>query len=165
MDSNQRSHQVIEIKFTIDPERNAYDQLQRFIRSFAPQHTVGEVVVTATPAASTVTISTEPSAPVKRGRKAKETPVVTKAEVTETVIPDFDDRDAEDEAFEAAGNPLTHDDVRTAVGLFTKEYGIAAKRPDRTAKGNLENSRSYVVKTFGRRFESANGKRHGNQSF
>ena len=101
---------MIEIKFTIDPERNAYEQLKQYIKPFAP---------------IAAAVETEEVVPAKRGRKPKDA-VAAKAPVTETVIPEVDDRDAEDETVEAASDVLTHDDVRTAVGSYTKKFGIVA---------------------------------------
>lgn len=115
---------MIEIKFTIDPERNAYEQLQQYIQPFAP------VIVTATAAATTVEMATEEVVPAKRTRKTKTTPVATKAEVTETVIPEANDHDAEDEAAESASTVLTHDNVRSTVGVYAKKYGLVRAQKD-----------------------------------
>ena len=69
-------------------------------------------------------VETEPTEPKKRGRKPKETAVAAKAEPV--VVPVIDEQDVADEAAEAASDVLTHDDVRAAVGEYTRKFGIVA---------------------------------------
>jgi len=71
-------------------------------------------------------VETEPTEPKKRGRKPKETSVATKDETWEAAAPVVDQQDVADEAAEAASDTLTHDDVRGAVGDYTKKFGIVA---------------------------------------
>ena len=71
-------------------------------------------------------VETEPTEPKKRGRKPKETAVAAKVEAEPVVRPVIDDQDVADAAAEAASDVLTHDDVRAAVGEYTRKFGIVA---------------------------------------
>jgi hypothetical protein len=120
---------MIEIKFTIDPELNVYDQLLNYVSAFAPvgwpvqEQDDEEPVTRVTP---DTPVETEPTEPKKRGRKPKETAVAAKAEDVPVAVPVIDAQDVADEAAEAASDMLTHDDVRAAVGDYTKRFGIVA---------------------------------------
>ena len=118
---------MIEIKFILDPELGVYDQLLNHVSAFAPtgwpvqSQEDEEPVTRVTPSTP---VETEPTEPKKRGRKPKETSVATKDETWEAAAPVVDQQDVADEAAEAASDTLTHDDVRAAVGEFTKKFGI-----------------------------------------
>jgi len=118
---------MIEIKFILDPELGVYDQLLNHVAAFAPTswplhaQDEEEPVTRVTPDSP---VETEPTEPKKRGRKPKETAVAAKEEVAPVVVPVIDEQDVADEAAEAASDMLTHDDVRAAVGEFTKKFGI-----------------------------------------
>jgi len=118
---------MIEIKFAIDPELNVYDQLLNYVSAFAPagwpvqEQDDEEPVTRVTP---DTPVETEPTEPKKRGRKPKETAVAAKAEDVPVAVPVIDAQDVADEAAEAASDTLTHDDVRAAVGEYTKKFGI-----------------------------------------
>ena len=120
---------MIEIKFTLDPELSVYDQLLNHVAAFAPtswplhEQEEEESVTRVTPDSP---VETEPTEPKKRGRKPKETSVAAKEEVAPVVVPVIDEQDVADEAAEAASDTLTHDDVRAAVGDYTKKFGIVA---------------------------------------
>ena len=120
---------MIEIKFTLDPNKSVYDQLLDHVAAFFPQDIViaadddEEPVTRVTPDSP---VETEPTEPKKRGRKPKETAVAAKEEVAPVVIPVIDEQDVADEAAEAASDMLTHDDVRAAVGDYTRKFGIVA---------------------------------------
>jgi len=118
---------MIEIKFTLDPKGNMFDQLMEHIAAFFPEQVAldddEEPVTRVTP---DTPVETEPTEPKKRGRKPKETSVVAKEEVAPVVVPVIDAQDVADEAAEAASDTLTHDDVRAAVGEYTKKFGIVA---------------------------------------
>ena len=118
---------MITISFQLDETQDLKPQIHRALEALGLGTTTytAPIQIVATPASATVTIETEEVVPAKRGRKPKDA-VAAKAPVTEIVIPEVDDRDAEDEAVEAASDVLTHDDVRTAVGLYTKKFGIVA---------------------------------------
>jgi len=120
---------MIEIKFTLDPNKSVYDQLLDHVAAFFPQDIViaaeddEEPVTRVTPDSP---VETEPTEPKKRTRKTKETAAVVKAEVAPVVMPVIDEQDMADEAAEAASDTLTHDDVRAAVGEYTRKFGIVA---------------------------------------
>ena len=120
---------MIEIKFTLDPELSVYDQLLNHVAAFAPtswplhEQEEEEPVTRVTPDSP---VETEPTEPKKRGRKPKETSVAAKEEVAPVVVPVIDEQDVADEAAEAASDVLTHDDVRAAVGEYTRKFGIVA---------------------------------------
>jgi hypothetical protein len=119
---------MIEIKFTIDPKGNMFDQLMEHIAAFFPEQTMlteedEEPVTRVTPDSP---VETQPTEPKKRGRKAKETGVAANVEAESVVVPVIDEQDVADEAAEAASDMLTHDDVRAAVGDYTKKFGIVA---------------------------------------
>ncbi len=118
---------MIEIKFTLDPNKSVYDQLLDHVAAFFPQDIViaadddEEPVTRVTPDSP---VETEPTEPKKRGRKPKETAVAAKAEAEPVVVPVIDEQDVADEANEAYHDKLTHDDVRAAVGKYIKHFGI-----------------------------------------
>ena len=119
---------MIEIKFTLDPKANMFDQLMEHIAAFFPEQVVlpeddEEPVTRVTPDSP---VETEPTEPKKRGRKPKETAVAAKEEVASIAVPVIDEQDVADEAAEAASDVLTHDDVRAAVGEYTRKFGIVA---------------------------------------
>ena len=118
---------MIEIKFTIDPKGNMFDQLMEHVAAFFPEQTMleddEEPVTRVTPDSP---VETEPTEPKKRGRKPKETAVAAKEEVASIAVPVIDEQDVADEAAEAASDVLTHDDVRAAVGEYTRKFGIVA---------------------------------------
>ena len=119
---------MIEIKFTLDPKANMFDQLMEHIAAFFPEQVVlpeddEEPVTRVTPDSP---VETEPTEPKKRGRKPKETAVAAKEEVASIAVPVIDEQDVADEAAEAASDVLTHDDVRAAVGEYTRKCGIVA---------------------------------------
>ena len=119
---------MIEIKFTLDPKGNMFDQLMEHIAAFFPGQIEAllddeEPVTRVTPDSP---VETEPTEPKKRGRKPKETSVAAKEEVAFVVVPVIDEQDVADEAAEAASDVLTHDDVRAAVGEYTRKFGIVA---------------------------------------
>ena len=120
---------MIEIKFTLDPELSVYDQLLNHVAAFAPtawplhEQEEEEPVTRVTPDSP---VETEPTEPKKRGRKPKETSVAAKEEVAFVVVPVIDEQDVADEAAEAVSDVLTHDDVRAAVGDYTRKFGIVA---------------------------------------
>ena len=118
---------MISITFQLDETQDIQSQIHRALVAlgFGTANYTAPIHIVTAPAVATVTIETEEVVPAKRGRKPKDA-VAAKAPVTEIVIPEVDDRDAEDEAVEAASDVLTHDDVRTAVGLYTKKFGIVA---------------------------------------
>ena len=120
---------MIEIKFTLDPNKSVYDQLLDHVAAFFPQ----DIVIAADDDEEPVTrvtpdtpVETEPTEPKKRGRKPKETAVAAKEEVASIAVPVIDEQDVADEAAEAASDVLTHDDVRAAVGEYTRKFGIVA---------------------------------------
>ena len=115
---------MIEIKFTLDPKGNMFDQLMEHVAAFFPEQTMlddEEPVTRVTPDSP---VETEPTEPKKRGRKPKETSVAAKEEVAFVVVPVIDEQDVADEANEAYHDKLTHDDVRAAVGKYIKHFGI-----------------------------------------
>ena len=117
---------MIEIKFTLDPKGNLFEQLMEHVSWFIPESVKlpeddEEPVTRVTPDSP---VETEPTEPKKRGRKPKETSVAAKEEVASVAVPVIDEQDVADEAAEAASTTLTHDDVRAAVGEFTKKFGI-----------------------------------------
>ena len=116
---------MIEIKFTIDPKGNMFDQLMEHVAAFFPEQTMleddEEPVTRVTPDSP---VETEPTEPKKRGRKPKETSVAAKVEAEPVVLPVIDEQDVADEANEAYHDKLTHDDVRAAVGKYIKHFGI-----------------------------------------
>jgi hypothetical protein len=122
---------MIEIKFCLDPKGNIFDQLMEHIAAFFPEQVVlseddEETVTRVTP---DTPVETEPTEPKKRGRKPKEAAVAVKVEAEPVVVPVIDEQDVADEAAEAAeaaSDTLTHDDVRAAVGDYTKKFGIVA---------------------------------------
>ena len=120
---------MIEIKFILDPELSVYDQLLNHVAAFAPTswplhaQDEEEPVTRVTPDSP---VETEPTEPKKRGRKPKETAVAAKVEAAPVVVPVIDEQDVADEAAEAASDVLTHDDVRAAVGDYTRKFGIVA---------------------------------------
>ena len=119
---------MIEIKFTLDPKGNMFDQLMEHIAAFFPGQIEAllddeEPVTRVTPDSP---VETEPTEPKKRGRKPKETAVAAKEEVASIAVPVIDEQDVADEAAEAASDVLTHDDVRAAVGEYTRKFGIVA---------------------------------------
>jgi hypothetical protein len=119
---------MIEIKFTLDPKENMFDQLMEHVAAFFPEQVVlpeddEEPVTRVTP---DTPVETEPTEPKKRGRKPKETAVAAKAEEVPVAVPVVNEQDMADEAAEAASDMLTHDDVRAAVGDYTKKFGIVA---------------------------------------
>ena len=118
---------MISITFQLDETQDIQSQIHRALVAlgFGTANYTAPIHIVTAPAVATFTVETEEVVPAKRGRKPKDA-VAAKAPVTETVIPEVDDRDAEDEAVEAASDVLTHDDVRTAVGLYTKLFGIVA---------------------------------------
>ena len=113
---------MISITFQLDETQDIQSQIHRALVAlgFGTANYTAPIHIVTAPAVATFTVETEEVVPAKRPRKN------AKAPVTETVIPEVDDRDAEDEAVEAASDVLTHDDVRTAVGLYTKKFGIVA---------------------------------------
>ena len=120
---------MIEIKFILDPELNVYDQLLNHVSAFAPTSWplhAQEDEAPVTRVTPDTPVETEPTEPKKRGRKPKETAVAAKLEVAPVVVPVIDEQDVADEAAEAASDVLTHDDVRAAVGAYTREFGIVA---------------------------------------
>jgi len=119
---------MIEIKFTIDPKGNMFDQLMEHIAAFFPEQVVlpGEDEEPVTRVTPDTPVETEPTEPKKRGRKPKETAFAAKVEAEPVVVPVIDDQDVADETAEAASDMLTHDDVRAAVGDYTKKFGIVA---------------------------------------
>jgi len=119
---------MIEIKFTLDPKGNLFEQLMEHVSWFILESVKlpeddEEPVTRVTPDSP---VETEPTEPKKRTRKTKETAAVAKAEVAPVVMPVIDEQDMADEAAEAASDTLTHDDVRAAVGEYTKKFGIVA---------------------------------------
>ena len=119
---------MIEIKFTLDPKGDMFEQLMEHVAAFFPEQTLlpeddEEPVTRVTPDSP---VETEPTEPKKRGRKPKETSVAAKEEVAFVVVPVIDEQDVADEAAEAASDVLTHDDVRAAVGEYTRKFGIVA---------------------------------------
>ena len=120
---------MIEIKFILDPELNVYDQLLNHVSAFAPTSWplhAQEDEMPFTRVTPDSPVETEPTEPKKRGRKPKETAVAAKEEVASIAVPVIDEQDVADEAAEAASDVLTHDDVRAAVGEYTKRFGIVA---------------------------------------
>ena len=120
---------MIEIKFILDPELNVYDQLLNHVSAFAPTSWplhAQEDEAPVTRVTPDTPVETEPTEPKKRGRKPKETAVAAKEEVVSIAVPVIDEQDVADEAAEAASDVLTHDDVRAAVGEYTKRFGIVA---------------------------------------
>ena len=118
---------MIEIKFTLDPELNVYDQLLNHVSAFAPTSWplhAQEDEMPVTRVTPDTPVETEPTEPKKRGRKPKETSVAAKEEVAFVVVPVIDEQDVADEANEAYHDKLTHDDVRAAVGKYIKHFGI-----------------------------------------
>ena len=118
---------MITISFQLDETQDLKPQIHRALEALGLGTTTytAPIQIVATPASATVTIETEEVVPAKRGRKPKDA-VAAKAPVTETVIPEVDEQDADDEAAEASRDILTHDDVRILVGAYTKEFGIVA---------------------------------------
>jgi len=119
---------MIEIKFTLDPKGNLFEQLMEHVSWFIPESVKlpeddEEPVTRVTPDSP---VETEPTEPKKRGRKPKETAVAAKAEEVPVAVPVVNEQDVADEAAEAASDTLTHDDVRAAVGEYTKKFGIVA---------------------------------------
>jgi hypothetical protein len=119
---------MIEIKFTLDPKGNLFEQLMEHVSWFIPESVKlpeddEEPVTRVTPDSP---VETEPTEPKKRGRKPKETAVAAKAEEVPVAVPVVNEQDMADEAAEAASDTLTHDDVRAAVGEYTKRFGIVA---------------------------------------
>ena len=119
---------MIEIKFTLDPKANVFDQLMEHIAAFFPEQVVlpEEDDAPVTRVTPDTPVETEPTEPKKRGRKPKETAVAAKVEAEPVVLPVIDEQDVADEAAEAASDVLTHDDVRAAVGEYTRKFGIVA---------------------------------------
>jgi CBS domain-containing protein len=120
---------MIEIKFILDPELNVYDQLLNHVSAFAPTSWplhAQEDEAPVTRVTPDTPVETEPTEPKKRGRKPKETAVAAKEEVASIAVPVIDEQDVADEAAEAASDVLTHDDVRAAVGEYTRKFGIVA---------------------------------------
>jgi hypothetical protein len=62
---------------------------------------------------------------VRKPRAKKNDPVVTKDEAVALMQASVDPLDVEDEAPVKNSDKLTHDDLRVAVGEFTKVFGIA----------------------------------------
>jgi len=119
---------MIEIKFTLDPKGSLFDQLMEHVSAFFPEQVAlpeddEEPVTRVTP---DTPVETEPTEPKKRGRKPKETAVAAKVEEVPVAVPVVNEQDVADEAAEAASDTLTHDDVRAAVGEYTKRFGIVA---------------------------------------
>ena len=118
---------MITISFQLDETQDLKPQIHRALEALGLGTTTytAPIQIVATPASATVTIETEEVVPAKRGRKPKDA-VAAKAPVTEIVIPEVDEQDADDEAAEASRDILDHDDVRILVGVYTKEFGIVA---------------------------------------
>jgi len=120
---------MIEIKFTLDPKLPVYDQLLDHVAAFFPHDVVLEAADDEEPVTRVTPdtpVETEPTEPKKRGRKPKETAVAAKAEEVPVAVPVVNEQDMADEAAEAASDTLTHDDVRAAVGEYTRKFGIVA---------------------------------------
>ena len=113
---------MISITFQLDETQDIQSQIHRALVAlgFGTANYTAPIHIVTAPAVATFTVETEEVVPAKRPRKN------AKAPVTETVIPEVDDRDAKDEAVEASRDILTHDDVRILVGAYTKEFGIVA---------------------------------------
>lgn len=122
---------MIEIKVKMDINRPLSEQLDAIRDFFLPNaqfttaplpdvrivvaedsHTVAEI--------STVEVTEEPK---RRTRVKKET--AKKAATPVIDIPPVDEQDVADEQSESNAT-LTHDDVRAAVGAYTKKFGIVA---------------------------------------
>lgn len=117
---------MIEIKFTLDPEKGVYEQLVNYVAAFAPPQGVSEETEAVTRVTPSTPVEAEPVEPKKhRGRKPKQTSGAAEEEPT-VDVPAVDAQDMADEAAEAASDKLTHDDVRAAVGDYTKQFGIVA---------------------------------------
>jgi hypothetical protein len=122
---------MIEVKFTLDPELGVYEQLLNYVAAFAPHaNEMTPEPAEETPEVTRVTpstpVETEPTEPKKRGRKAKESSSVAKESPVEPLPIITDPQDAVDEIMEDASDVLTHDDVRSVVGEYTKLLGIVA---------------------------------------
>ena len=116
---------MIEIKFTLDPEKSAYEQLVNYMAAFAPPKPVLDETEAVTRVTPSTPVEAEPVEPKKhRGRKPKQTSGADEALTQD--LPAVDAQDMADEAAEAASDKLTHDDVRAAVGDYTKQFGIVA---------------------------------------
>ena len=113
---------MISITFQLDETQDIQSQIHRALVAlgFGTANYTAPIHIVTAPAVATFTVETEEVVPAKRPRKN------AKAPVTETVIPEVDDRDAKDEAVETSNGVLTHDDVRILVGAYTKEFGIVA---------------------------------------
>jgi len=113
---------VISITFQLDETQDIQSQIHRALVAlgFGTANYTAPIHIVTAPAVATFTVETEEVVPAKRPRKN------AKAPVTETVIPEVDDRDAKDEAVETSNGVLTHDDVRHVVGQYTKKFGIVA---------------------------------------
>ena len=118
---------MISITFQLDETQDIQSQIHRALVAlgFGTANYTAPIHIVTAPAVATFTVETEEVVPAKRGRKPKDA-VAAKAPVTETVIPEVDEQDADDEAAEASRDILTHDDVRILVGAYTKEFGIVA---------------------------------------
>ena len=113
---------MISITFQLDETQDIQSQIHRALVAlgFGTANYTAPIHIVTAPAVATFTVETEEVVPAKRPRKN------AKAPVTETVIPEVDDRDAKDEAVETSNGVLTHDDVRIWVGAYTKKFGIVA---------------------------------------
>ena len=113
---------MISITFQLDETQDIQSQIHRALVAlgFGTANYTAPIHIVTAPAVATFTVETEEVVPAKRPRKN------AKAPVTETVIPEVDDRDAKDEAVETSNGVLTHDDVRHVVGQYTKKFGIVA---------------------------------------
>ena len=118
---------MISITFQLDETQDIQSQIHRALVAlgFGTANYTAPIHIVTAPAVATFTVETEEVVPAKRGRKPKDA-VAAKAPVTEIVIPEVDEQDADDEAAEASRDILTHDDVRILVGAYTKEFGIVA---------------------------------------
>ena len=115
---------MIKIELTIDPTKSVYEQLLSQVEVFRP--------VTAPVTVSVVdedypNVQPTPTPKPKRTRKtATLEQVATKTIVTAMTLPDPNQQDSADETAEVASDVLTHDDVRSVVGDYTKRFGIAS---------------------------------------
>lgn len=118
---------MISITFQLDETQDIQSQIHRALVAlgFGTANYTAPIHIVTAPAVATFTVETEEVVPAKRGRKPKDA-VAAKAPVTETVIPEVDEQDADDEAAEASRDILDHDDVRILVGVYTKKFGIVA---------------------------------------
>ena len=115
---------MISITFQLDETQDIQSQIHRALVAlgFGTANYTAPIHIVTAPAVATFTVETEEVVPAKRPRKN------AKAPVTETVIPEVDDRDAKDEAVETSNGVLTHDDVRILVGRTQRNLGLLRRK-------------------------------------